>query len=259
MALAGSASPQHRTACEAWLALLRGHQLTEGLGWQPADSAYGGWSYAHEPPTPVHGQPASALAEPNLSATVFAIEALRSPGLAGTDRAFQSAKQFVERCQNWAADRQCRDARFDDGGFCFVRSDSVRNKAGEAGTDQDGRIRYTSYGSATADGLRALLALGVAPDHPRVAAARNWLVDHFSADSHPGDYPPDREHLRQALYYYYSASVAQAFVAVTAQGHGSSALPPSWPLRLAVSLLSRQKPDGSWSNPAVILARMIRS
>jgi hypothetical protein len=251
MALSQSANQRHAKPRAAWITLLRSHQLGAQLGWQPADPAYGGWSYAHEPPSPILGKPASPLAEPNLSATVFAIDGLQTAGSADTDPAFQAAKRFVQHCQNWITDPQRRDPRFDDGGFCFVLNDPVRNKAGKAGADDDGHMRYKSYGSATADGLRALLACGVASDHPRVVAARRWLVDHFSAESHPGDYPEDRGHLREAVFYYYTSSIAQAFSALTAQAHDSADLPPAWPERLATALLSRQNTDGFWTNPAV--------
>src|SRR5439155_141086 len=80
-------------------------------------------------------------------------------------------------------------------------SDPPRNKAGVAGTDRPGRVRYNSYGSATADGLRALIRCGLAPDHPRVEAARRWLESHFSATSNPGRFTEDREVLRDATYY----------------------------------------------------------
>lgn len=251
VALSHSPAQQYQLPRAAWIAHLRSHQLVESLGWQPADPAYGGWSYAHEPPTPVLGRPASPLAEPNLSATVFAIDALRAAGYGVTDPALQSARIFIERCQNWPADSTSRDTRYDDGGFCFILDDPVRNKAGQAGADAHGRMRYKSYGSATADGLRALLACGLAADHPRVAAARRWLSDHFSAQSHPGDYPKSRGHLREAVYYYYSASVARAFTALERHGRESSDLPPSCLAALAEELLRRQNADGAWSNPAV--------
>ena len=56
------------------------------------------------------------------------------------------------RCQNFAMEGPEADPAFDDGGFFFTPTDPVRNKAGAAGTDRRGQVRYHSYGSATADG-----------------------------------------------------------------------------------------------------------
>ena len=50
----------------------------------------------------------------------------------------------------------------------------------------------------TADGLRALLRCGLSHDHPRVVAARDWLVRNFSAESNPGEFPGDRAVLQDA-------------------------------------------------------------
>ena len=99
----------------------------------------------------VPGQPADLLTESNLSATVFALEALRAAGT--TDEgAFAKALVFVRRCQNYT---DGLGSAFDDGGFFFMSEGDWRNKAGPLGTDEAGRRRYASYGSMTADGLRA--------------------------------------------------------------------------------------------------------
>ena len=43
---ASRATLAHRKARDAWLAYLRERELTEDLGWQPADKQYGGWGYS---------------------------------------------------------------------------------------------------------------------------------------------------------------------------------------------------------------------
>jgi hypothetical protein len=194
-------------ARDAWLAYLRRRQLTEELGWQPADKEYGGWGYSSRLPRKPKEE---ELTESNLSATVFALEALRAGGCPTTDPAFSKALTFVQRCQNFSDDPKRRDPAFDDGGFFFIYDDPARNKAGVAGTDKGGRERFASYGSATADGLRCLVYCGLGPDHPRVAAARRWLERHFSATRHPGNFAEDREGKRPAVYYYYAWSAAKA-------------------------------------------------
>jgi squalene-hopene/tetraprenyl-beta-curcumene cyclase len=234
------------------LKYLRRQQLTENWGWRPADQEYGGWSYAkNEPRKPAPGAPISPLTEPNLSATIFALEALRQAGCKPDDAALTKARMFVERCQNFAEKPEQREPAFDDGGFFFIHDDAVRNKAGVAGKDRAGRERYFSYGSTTADGLRALLACGLPSKYQRVMAARHWLEEHFSASEHPGAYVQDRESARPALYYYYCCSVAQAFQAAGVNEIGAGTDKGSWRKLLANALLERQRPDGSWSNPAV--------
>ena len=173
IALTHLSSPGSRAPRDAWLHELRRRQLTEALGWQPDDPAFGGWGYSIEPASKGKAVVAAAQqVDSDLSSTLFAIGALRIAGMAADDPAIRKALIFIERCQNAAVSDQDGDPRYDDGGFFFSRTDPVRNKAGLAGTDRHGRLRYHSYGSATADGLRALLRCGLSADHPRVSAAR---------------------------------------------------------------------------------------
>ena len=64
---------------------LRRRQLTEALGWEPGDPAFGGWGYSIEPPS--KGDAVLAPAHPidaDLSSTLFAIGALRIAGMRPT-------------------------------------------------------------------------------------------------------------------------------------------------------------------------------
>jgi hypothetical protein len=131
-----------------------------------------------------------------------------------------------------------------------MRFDPVRNKPGIAGVDSQGQIRFISYGSATADGLRALLLCNVNRTEPRVVAAQKWLLVHFENGSHPGAYPDDRSSLKPSLDFYYAVSVAQAFRAVQISNDEQLAN-GEWARRLADRLISQQTEDGSWRNPAV--------
>lgn len=241
--------PEGRGARDAWLRELRRRQLGEDLGWGPEDPAFGGWGYSIALPRKDEtvtspGQHVDA----DLSSTLFAIGALRIAGVAAEDPAIRNALAFVERCQNVAADDRPGDPRFDDGGFFFSTTDPVRNKAGVAGRDRRGRTRFHSYGSATADGLRALLRCGLAQDHPRVVAARRWLESHFSAATHPGTFEPAREVDREATYYYYAWSVAHAFRALGIAEIETDGRQVAWAEALASELIRRQRDDGSWSN-----------
>src|SRR5262249_20896450 len=195
----------------------------------------------------------------DLSSTLFAVGALRIAEVAAEDPAVRKALTFVERCQNVATDDRSGDPRFDDGGVFFstthplrhkarrAATDPMRNKAGVAGTDRSGRTRFHSYGSATADGLRALLRCGLAKDHPRVVAARRWLESHFSAASHPGTFEPAREADREANYFYYAWSVAHAFRALGIAEIETDGRRVAWAEALASELIHRQRDDGTWS------------
>jgi squalene-hopene/tetraprenyl-beta-curcumene cyclase len=253
LALGDRSDVKSQQARQAWLSYLRERQLTEGNGWQPGDAFYGGWGYDAElPKKPPEGVPTGPLTEPNLSATVFALAALRAAGVEPPAAEFDKALQFVTRCQNFAADSDAADAKFNDGGFFFVQSDVVRNKAGASGKDSQGRERFSSYGSATADGLRSFAAIGLPVDDPRVKAAWQWLAKNFSAEQHPGHYADGRQAERDSVYYYYCHSLAEALVHHPAELTEAESIDrDAWARAIAAALLKRQKPDGSWSNPEV--------
>ncbi len=250
--LSESGADPQRDEAIVWRKLLMAHQLTERNAWSANNIRFGGWGYSHEPPSkPADGVTLSPLDEPNLSATVFALEGLMADSRDDrTTNAWRSkAFQFVQRCQNWRENGPAADEKFNDGGFHFLLQDEVRNKPGVAGIDGAGQTRFLSYGSATADGLRALLLCGVKPDHPRVVAAGNWLIRHFQDGAHPGKYPANRKYLQPSLDFYYAASVAKAFRQVRTDDSPISN--GSWTTVIAGRLLKLQRHDGSWSNPAV--------
>lgn len=241
---------EHGRLCqEAWINYLRVRQLNARLGWSESDPAFGGWGYSVAiPRKPTIGEDRDPLAESNISATVYGLGAMRCANISPTDPVYREVLTFVQRCQNYCEDAQKSDAAFDDGGFFFLPDDAARNKAGVAGIDRLGHTRFHSYGSATADGLRALLHAGLAADHPRVLAARRWLENHFDPASNPGVFERDREVLRDATYYYYAWSVAHAFMHLGVRRINTSHGPLDWAESLAAALLSRQRADGSWVN-----------
>jgi squalene-hopene/tetraprenyl-beta-curcumene cyclase len=229
----------------AWLDALRERQLAEDLGWDPADLPFGAWGDAVSPSVKADaGSPADA----DLSSTLFAVGSLRIAGASADDPAVRKAMRFVVRCQNLPEEGEEDAPDFDDGGFFFTPTDPVRNKAGVAGTDPRGRIRYHSYGSATADGLRALLRCGLSPAHPRVVAARRWLERHFSAEHNPGAFEPARAAERDATFFYYAWSLAHAFRALGGRMEEGVGRETAWAEMLARELIRRQRADGTWSN-----------
>jgi hypothetical protein len=162
----------------------------------------------------------------NLSTTLLAVGALALSGVKPSDPALVAARGFVERCAN------------PDGGFVFSPDTPDGNKAGPAGGGG-----FRSYGSMTADGLRALLRLGAAADDPRVLAAVAWLRQRFDPTKNPGDFVPINELRRASSYFYWAWSAAHAMEHVSREDHG-------WAIALATELLRLQRADGAWANPA---------
>lgn len=242
-------SPRNQQAQQAWLAYLRARQLNEALGWSRSDPEYGGWGFSlGVPEKPRPGQLKERFFESNLAATIFGLAALRSAKVPPDDPAYQEALVFVRRCQNFSDDPHQCDPRFDDGGFFFIPDDPIQNKAGTAGVDRFDHRRFHSYGTMTADGLRALLRCGLTPEDPRVVAAREWLESNFSAEHNPGTFEPDRAVLQDATYYYWTWAVAHAFLATRVRQIDTAAGQLDWPQAIAEALIRRQQPDGSWIN-----------
>ncbi|HEV3437245.1 MAG TPA: hypothetical protein VG122_07795, partial [Gemmata sp.] len=70
-----------RPARDSWLKYLKERQLTAKLGWKEEEKQYGGWGYCRViPRKPDPNAFAPPLIESNLSATVFALEALKAAG-----------------------------------------------------------------------------------------------------------------------------------------------------------------------------------
>ncbi|MCA9792796.1 MAG: terpene cyclase/mutase family protein [Candidatus Eremiobacteraeota bacterium] len=213
-----------------WSGHLLSFQATEALGYTPEDPQYGGWSYALEPPKKPEQGELPALSHSNLPSTLFALGGLSVSKKLDADTAAKALK-FVQRCQNYPDG---------DGGFCASASDEAMNKAGE----------FKSYGSASSDGLRALLRCGSKPDDPRVVAARGWVDSHLSSEVHPGDFPNGRYYDRDSLYFYYCWSTAHALNGLSRAGVELNEAEKSWLKAVRLKMIGLQKPDGSWSNSA---------
>ena len=198
-------------------------QFTEQNGWKPADAPYGAWGMGgvqHSPPNPGHV---------DLSMTRYVIEALRAAGIPAGDPVFAGARIFVERCQNYDPEHP-KDA---DGGFFFSTTEIDTNKAGQ----DHGHFR--SYGTTTADGILALLGIGVPLEDHRVRAAHNWLISHHRNMAVPGFVGDAHQRWPQGLAFYYAASSTAAFRALHAVMDTA----------VADELKRTQHRDGSWVNP----------
>ena len=179
----------------AMVEYLRGQQFSEANGWRRDDAPYGAWGMGGDrrvPPSPGHV---------DLSMTRHVLEALSAAGVAPSDPAFRKAAVYVERCHNFDPARP--DAR--DGGFYFS---TVVLDANKAGPDGEG---YRSYGTATADGILALLAMGRSREDERVEAARSWLESHHLPDRATGFIGEAYKRWPAGLRFYYAACATKAF------------------------------------------------
>ncbi len=203
-------------------------QLDEEEGCSPDQPDYGGWDLTGW----MTGK--RATTGTNISVTSFVLEAL-TPWRDETDVAatLARAEAWLKRCQNLPG----------DGGFFFhPRRDHDGNKAGW--TDE-ARNRPNSYGTATADGLRCLNALGVLRDDERFEAAVSWLKQHPELEIVPGfENNADGHSWSSGLRYYYYHSLGKVL----------GSLPDDETLRMSTEIArileSDQRDDGSWSNPA---------
>lgn len=201
---------------------LRAQQFTEENGWHSTDPVYGAWGMGGGRRTPPD------TGHVDLSMTRYVLEALRAAGLPTSDHLFEHARVFVERCQNFDPKRP-DDA---DGGFFFSTTEFDTNKAGS-----DGK-HFRSYGTTTADGILALLAIGRPLDDLRTAAAQRWLSVHHRDMNVPGFVGGAYERWPRGLAFYYSCASAQAFRALHLQAKSG----------VVDALRRTQRPDGSWAN-----------
>ena len=224
-------------ARDAWVSsmtdYLRGQQFTEQNGWGTVHPVYGAWGMGGDRRTP------PATGHVDLSMTRHVLQALAAADTAtGTESdstpatmngsAFRKAAVFVNRCHHFG------DAALAvDGGFHFSTVIFDANKAGEGATG------FESYGTATADGILSLLALGRETDYPSVRAAAEWLSTHHLPDQAPGFPKPTHHRWRAGLWYYYAAVSGAAF----------RRLGISPPHSTADTLAAVQRPDGSFANP----------
>jgi hypothetical protein len=211
------------------LSFLRAHQLLEARGWTQDDLAYAGFGFGLDRgPRPAEGDIA------NLSATTWAVLALRASGVEASDPALMAARVFVERCQVWDEGNAARH-----GGFLHQpMPGALQSKAGAV----DGLPQ--PYASTTSDGWLALHALGLA-ESPRGAAAAAWLHHHARVPEVAGFAASDERHTpyEPALRLYAMASLALAWRSLPSTTR-------NWAAPIDAALRSRQRGDGAvigWS------------
>ena len=215
----------HRQDIAPMISYLRSQQFTQRNGWNPSHPAFGAWGMGGEPRTPPD------TGHVDLSMTRHVLDALRAAGVPPADPSIQAARIFVERCQN------------KDGGFFFSTTESDTNKAGHDGN------RHRSYGTASSDGILAMVACGHSLEDSRVTAAAHWLTEHHRDMSVPGFEGPAYDRWPRGLAFYYAAASTAAFRAIRVN-----------PGLATIAELERtERSDGSWSNPENLVKEDDRS
>ncbi|MBL8752066.1 MAG: hypothetical protein JNK15_02090 [Planctomycetes bacterium] len=212
-----------RPTADELVAFLRRHQLGPANGWPPDAPESGGFGLgAKEPQHPRGGDLVG------LATQAAVLRALAAADVPPDDPMVASARAFVQRCQ-------C-----DDGGFRYAPVDDWRGtKAGDT-REANGRDVPRSHGSATCDGILALLAAGDRADTPAVARALDWLGRRAAAQVPGLEHAADPT-LEPSLRLYWAASLA-----AVARALPDDARAAGWRSLAGAIATGRQQPDGSF-------------
>ena len=175
---------------------------------------------------------------PDLSNTVFFLDALKAAGAKKDDPAVQKALVFLSRCQNLETEHNTTKfaTLVNDGGFYYTPAAGGNSQAGNTA---NGGLR--SYGSMTYAGLKSMIYAGLTPEDPRVKAAIEWITKFYSVEENPG--------LGQQGVLYYHQMFAKALSTMDldtikdAQGKEHD-----WRKELAEHLFKLQQDNGAWLN-----------
>jgi len=202
-------------------------QLDDRHGFPPGDPDHGGWDLLG--PT----RAAGITSATNVSVTAFVLEAL----CYGDQSEDDNVKLAFERAQSWT--RRCWNRPGDGGFFFHPRREHDGNKA--LWKDRQHR-NPRSYGTATCDALRCLLATGLAPDLESVAAGIAWLAEQPDHTQVPGFSQVPQLDWHRGLRFYYWASLSRLLC------YFPSPQQAAIRRQLTRELLDRQRGDGRWQN-----------
>lgn len=231
---------RHGDAMSRMASFLRSQQASEETGFHRYRLEYGGFNYLDLL------SPDTFRADVSLISMVT--EALEISGLEPQSPVMRRARRFLTRCQNRprASGPNAGHAVF-DGGF------TAQPDGGKSGVEELESFDFVfrSYGSATADGLRALIATGHALDSPAVSVARDWLHRNWTLRHNPALRDPSQFHYDRAIFFYYLFSVCEALARTSRDGwlKSSQGVPIDWASSMATFLITKQSAQGSWKNP----------
>lgn len=236
---AGNRKEDHATILKA-ADYLRLTQTDQTEGYSEGDKLYGGIGYGSD-------------LRPDLSNLQYALQALHDTGAQADDPAFQKAILFLQRCQN----------RKESNPVSFVAADGVEVESSNDGGGiyypgnspagyrdiSNGKRQALSYGSMTYALLKCYLFAGLAADDPRVAAALEWIGEHWTLEVNPGfDALRDPMAGYMGLFYYYLTVAEALSVSGIDRLKTSSGKTRDWRAEMLVKLASLQLKNGSWVN-----------
>jgi squalene-hopene/tetraprenyl-beta-curcumene cyclase len=179
---------------------------------------------------------------PDLSNTVYLVEALHALDAGANDPHVQAALAFISRCQNLDSPHNPTPfaAKIGDGSFYYeIPTESIDPTTDPERYTPNGGIR--GYGSMTYAAYKSMIYAGLTEADPRVAAALRWIKETYTVDANPN--------MGEAgLYFYYQTFGTALRAAGVDQVVDSQGTARNWRLDLATALQKRQAADGSWSN-----------
>jgi squalene-hopene/tetraprenyl-beta-curcumene cyclase len=218
--------------------VLVSNQWDQSEGLSPRQDWFGGAGYGNE-------------GRPDLSNTQMMLDALYDSGMSPEEPVFQKAVAFLSRTQNLKETNKA-DWAGNDGGFIYSPANGGESKASQAAGEgiygeklvAAGQPRsLRSYGSMTYAGFKSMLYAGLSPDDVRVRAAFDWIRHHWTFEENPGL-------AQQGLYYYYNTIARALNIAQQNEITDVNGKKHNWREELIAAVVTRQKPDGSWSNEA---------
>jgi len=229
MVLSKAGPDAHKDALEKAKAFLIRHQWDEPESIDKNHPWYGGHGYGkHE--------------RPDLSNTQYFVEAMHEAGVPKDHPLWQKVVVFVSRTQDRSESNDGAFAGTDSGGMIYSPHDGGESKAGSV-TLPGGRKGLKAYGSMTYAGFKSFVYADLDRDDPRVQAALDWIRGHWTFEENP-------DLGQQGLYYYYQTAAR----ALDAWGEktirDARRREHDWKAELTLSILRRQRPDGSWVNEA---------
>ncbi len=218
----------------AWIEL---NQWDQGEGLGARQDWFGGAGYGNR-------------GRPDVSNTQTMLDALYEAGTSPDEPSMQRALAFISRAQNLQATNKAAWAA-NDGGFVYTPANGGESMASEAaGEGRHGELiaagsprSLRSYGSMTYAGFKSMLYAGLSPDDVRVRAAFDWIRRNWTFDENPGLG-------QQGLYYYYHTMARALRAAQQPTIEDANGTSHNWREELTDALLTRQREDRSWRNPA---------
>ncbi len=229
MVLAKADAKAYAGAMEKAKAFLIEHQWDEPESIDSGHPWYGGHGYGkHE--------------RPDLSNTQYFVEAMHQAGVPKDHPLWDKVVVFVSRTQDRSESNEGVFVGTDSGGMIYSPHAGGESKAGTVDLP-GGRKGLKAYGSMTYAGFKSFVYADLDRDDPRVQAALDWVRRHWTFEENP-------ELGQQGLYYYYQTAAK----ALAAWGEDTITdarrRKHDWKAELTRALLRRQRPDGSWVNPA---------